>query len=994
MHKEYIELYQTYTKKYGPKTAIFLMVGSFYELYDIQDVETGETQANVREIVDYLGIQLSSKKGDVGPGKDGLFAGFPDYVMHKWAGRLTAANWTVVIVDQIKDARGKVKERKVSRILSPSTHIENAIATETPYIATIWVHTHTNQPPVIGAAVLDGTTGTTRTYTTSGKGRPDIWTADDMVQLLTVYPPKEVLIHWFASFAPDDAALRRQFGLSSSITIHRRIHDTMGSFEHELVRGEYLQKIYAVKSVLPIRTYLGLRSLQEELALLHLLQFMEEHDANLLKSLHRNETWNPNTTLVCGNHALTQLQMTSVSHPEDSVLGLFDTCLTVMGRRAIKERLLSPYSDATTIRSRLTEIQEYMTWPEANIKTMERQLRFMFDLPRLHRKILCGTVTAAELAGLFQTYDAIRVLRTEVTYQTSLAAPWTQEAESTYQEVFRTHVSEEKARRASQDVSAFSVTTYPDIAEKETQIQEVIQQIQQLRAHIAAAGHVQEDAIRIEEREKEPYGFKASSVTLQQLKRNIKNLPEGTRISELKSGGWIECTALNQANTKLVKLRDGLEQLVRIHQLEACQAISEAGQHLWSLMEQWVAHVDGTQCIARVSKERGWTCPIIHDDNISWLDIKQIRHPLVEASSTRVSYVKHDVSLGNAATGWLLYGINASGKSTLMKATGLCVLLAQAGCYVPAQSMNLCPFQAVYTRILNHDNLAAGLSSFAVEMSELRDILRNANPHTLVLGDELCAGTESTSAQALVASGIQWLSKCHAKFMFATHLHGIPNIIDIQKENVEVWHLHVEYNEQTKKLVYDRSLRPGSGSTLYGLEVARAMDLPSEFIEQALENRHRIVGSVKQENAVASVWNPLVVKKECEVCKKSVTKELEVHHLQPRASATNRVLPDGTHMNHASNLMVLCQECHDKLHAGTIEVGPMQQTSDGPERSIVEKVEPKRKSKWTEEEMETVKTTLKTYSSLSLKAVRAYLSSKYGIEMSETVLGRVKNGTF
>lgn len=996
MHKEYIELYQTYTKKYGPKTAIFLMVGSFYELYDIQDVETGETQANVREIVDYLGIQLSSKKGDVGPGKDGLFAGFPDYVMHKWAGRLTAANWTVVIVDQIKDARGKVKERKVSRILSPSTHIENAISTETPYIATIWVHTHANHPPIIGAAVLDGTTGTTRTYSTIGKGRPDIWTADDMVQLLTVYPPKEVLIHWFASSAPDDAATRRQFGLPSSITLHRRVHDTMGSFEHELVRGEYLQKIYAVKSVLPIRTYLGFRSLQEELALLHLLQFIEEHDTTLLQSLHRNETWNPNTTLVCGNHALTQLQMTSVSHPQDSVLGLFDKCLTVMGRRAIKERLLSPYSDGMTIRLRLKEIEEYTMWPEARIKMLERQLRFMFDLPRLHRKIRCGTVTSSELAGLFQTYDAIRVLRTEVTSKTSLEAPWSQNEESQYKDIFCKHVSEEKSRMASQDISAFSSTTYPDISEKETQIQEVIQQIQQLRSRMAIAGHVQEDAIRIEEREKEPYGFKASSVTLQQLKKNIVNLPEGTRISELKSGGWIECAALNQANTKMMKLRDGLEQLVRIHQLEVCQAISEAGQHLWALMEQWVAHVDGTQCIARVSKERGWTCPIIHDENESWLDIKQVRHPLVEASSTRVSYVKHDIRLGKGATGWLVYGTNASGKSTLMKATGLCVLLAQAGCYVPAQSMNLCPFQAVYTRILNHDNLAAGLSSFAVEMSELRDILRNANPHTLVLGDELCAGTESTSAQALVASGIQWLSKRHAKFMFATHLHGIPSIIDIQKENVEVWHLHVEYNDQTKKLVYDRSLRPGSGSTLYGLEVARAMDLPSEFIEQALENRHRIMGSVKQENAVASAWNPHVVKKECEICKSPITKELEVHHISERHTAKKGILPDGTHMNTASNLIVLCEECHQKVHHDTLRIGPMLQTSHGPERTVIH-IEPDvseskhiKKGKWTEEEMETVKTTLQTYSSLSLKAVRAYLSSKYGIEMSETVLARIK----
>ena len=113
------------------------MVGSFYELYEIQNVETGETRCNVKDLVDFLGCQVSIKK-NIEPGYDGLVAGFPDYVMHKWAGRLTSAGWTVVIVDQIKDMRGKVKERKVSRILSPSTHIENTTSTETPYVVTLY----------------------------------------------------------------------------------------------------------------------------------------------------------------------------------------------------------------------------------------------------------------------------------------------------------------------------------------------------------------------------------------------------------------------------------------------------------------------------------------------------------------------------------------------------------------------------------------------------------------------------------------------------------------------------------------------------------------------------------------------------------------------------------------------------------------------------------------------------------------------------------------
>jgi len=988
MHKEYIELYQTYMKKYGPKTAIFIMVGSFYELYEIQDVETGETQANVREIVDYLGIQLAPKKGDVGPGNEGLFAGFPDFAMHKWAGRLTSNGWTVVIVDQVKDMRGKVKERKVSRILSPSTHVEQTISTETPYIMTLFFHA-LKVSPSFGAAVLDLTTGSTRTYSGQAQGRSDIWTADDIVQLLSVYPPKEILIYWSNGVCPEESMFRRILGLPSSIVVHIRAVETLGSFASDLVRTEYLQKIYSIQSLLPPRTYLGIRSEQEELALLYLLQFVEEHDPSRLRSFQRNEPWIPHTKLICGNHALTQLQLTSATNPMESVMGLFDKAISPMGKRAMKERLLSPYSEAAEIQARLKEVQEYIMWPEEKSKLLERQLRFMFDLPRLHRNVLCGSVAPSEFTQLFQTYKAIEIIVDKIVPNTLLKEPFTKEQWTQYQEVFRTHVSEEKAQQVCVDVSVFNVETYPEIGRKEAEIQEILEQFQAIKRDMAQRGRVAEDAIRLEEREKEPFGLKGSTITLQQLKKNGKDLPEGTRISELKSGGWIDCTALQQCNTRLQKAREVLDHLIRIHLPDACLAISQAG-FIWSIMEQWICHVDTTQCIGRVSKERGFHCPTIESaENGSSVDIQQVRHPLVEATSSRISYVKHNVRLDGEKKGWLVYGMNASGKSTLMKATGLCVLLAQAGCFVPAQSMTLRPFRAIYTRILNQDNLFAGLSSFAVEMAELRDILRNADDRTLVLGDELCAGTESISAQALVSSGIQWLSKRNAKFIFATHLHDLPNHLDVKKEGVEVWHLHVEYDSQSKKLIYDRSLRPGSGSTLYGLEVARAMDLPFEFIEQALTNRHRIMGTSTREEAPTSSWNTKIVRKECEICKKDAT-DLEVHHVQHRASATNGLLQDGSPMNHESNLMVICQTCHDNIHAGTIEVGNLQQTSSGPERIVTHVEIPKKKGKWTEEEWETITSTLKKYSSLSLKSIRAMLSSKHEIEISEAVLGKAR----
>jgi DNA mismatch repair protein MutS len=1002
MYKEYLELYNTYSARFGPKTAIFLMVGSFYELYDIQNQETGETQCNVREIVDILGIQLSTKKGDFSENCDGLFAGFPDYVMHKWAGRLTSIGWTVVIVNQVKDHRGKVKERKVERILSPSTHIENTTSTDTPYVATLYFdQSSASFPPTFGAALLDLTTGSTHTYSGKATGRPDIWTADDLVQLLSVFQPKELLVYWRGSTAvPTDALLRRMFGIAAHIAIHRYPVETLGAFAIEQSNADYLRKIYTIKSLLPPRTYLGLQSDQEELALLFLLQFVEEHYPSMVKSFHRNEHWNPQARLVCGNHALTQLQMTGPQLHE-TVIGLFDKCITVMGKRAIKERLLRPYSQPTDIRARLQEVNEYLHWSEDKRKLLERQLRFMADLPRLHRKTLCGLVTSEEIVGLFQTYHAMNTIMSHVTRGTCLKEPFTSQQWDEYRAVFGTHFSEEKALQANKDSTPFSEITYPDIGTKEQEIQHTLQGFYALRKEIANIGGIQEDAIRMEEKEKEPFGFKASTITLQHLKRKLEELPKGTKLSELKSGGWIDCAPLQQLNTKLTKLREELQHLVNIHLAEACHAISEAGQMLWSTMEEWICLVDATQCIGSVSREKGYTCPDIQDledKEGSALEIQNLRHPLVEASATRTHYVKHNVELGYSQTkGWLVYGMNASGKSTLMKATGLCVLLAQAGCFVPAKSMRLKPFQAIYTRILNQDNLFAGLSSFAVEMSELRDILRHANQYTMVLGDELCSGTESISAQALVASGIQWLSAKKAKFMFATHLHDLPNYVDTQSLGVDVWHLHVDYDPSTKKLVYDRSLRPGSGSTLYGLEVARAMDLPFEFIEQALANRHKMMGTTTQQDATTSAWNRNIIRKECEVCQTPVVRNLEVHHVQERATATNGILEDGTVMNNKENLMVLCEKCHDKVHAGTLVVGNTTMTSDGPVREIqirppspVKEEKPHKKGKWSEEEMGWITEALKQYSALSLKSIRALLSSKYGVEISEGVLGKMR----
>jgi DNA mismatch repair protein MutS len=272
--------------------------------------------------------------------------------------------------------------------------------------------------------------------------------------------------------------------------------------------------------------------------------------------------------------------------------------------------------------------------------------------------------------------------------------------------------------------------------------------------------------------------------------------------------------------------------------------------------------------------------------------------------------------LGSAeGRGLLLYGMNASGKSSLMKALGLCTIMAQAGFPVPAISFRLTPFTAIFTRILGNDNLWAGLSSFAVEMTEFREILQFADERSLILGDELCSGTESLSATALVAAGVETLAARGSKFVFATHLHELAALLPA---SVKAVHLKVHYDAAADLLIYDRTLSSGPGSSLYGLEVCRALDLPKDYLDRATVLRKQLAGWIAPHR---SAYSADAVIERCTVC--DGTTDLEAHHIQPQASAST------TNLDVAGNLVCLCATCHDDHHGGRLVIQGWVETSAG-----------------------------------------------------------------
>jgi DNA mismatch repair protein MutS len=316
--------------------------------------------------------------------------------------------------------------------------------------------------------------------------------------------------------------------------------------------------------------------------------------------------------------------------------------------------------------------------------------------------------------------------------------------------------------------------------------------------------------------------------------------------------------------------------------------------------------------------------PTIQEDRTiekSYIKAQNLRHCLIEKIQQSELYVANDVSIGTDKTdGILLYGTNAVGKTSIIRALGISVVMAQSGLYVPASSFTFYPYKSIFTRILGNDNLFKGLSTFAVEMSELRTILRLADSRSLVLGDELCSGTESTSAISIFVAGIQTLYKKECSFIFATHLHEIVDYDEITSlSSVKCKHMSVVYDKETDALIYDRKLKDGPGNNMYGLEVCKSLNLPQDFLELAYNIRMKYKPEAQSVlDQKKSHFNAKHIKGQCEKCGKNMA--TEVHHLQYQQDADGRGLienaKDGLtfHKNHPANLISLCNTCHDEIH--------------------------------------------------------------------------------
>jgi DNA mismatch repair protein MutS len=645
-----------------------------------------------------------------------------------------------------------------------------------------------------------------------------------------------------------------------------------------------------------------------------------------------------------------------------------------MGRRKLRECIAHPIIDSDELNSRYGIVESLMK--DRSYISIRKKMNMIVDLDRFHRRIALKLIHPHQWIALEVSHrnaiDAIHTYYTTISDSSSISIDQNdflkQFADSvdSYSSQF---VLEKMANMSRNQIgsSIFPRGSYPHIDAIDDAISFARRKIEAIQCELtflitSERRPVENSVVEWKTTERDGDYLTTSTARGTQLKDKLK-LRNSIQVRVDNPSNPIDTVILSIPTNKIEFKATASAMRIVFPELEQIafervrnetllnrqsmeiydgllEKLSDSYYDLWKQMSEEVGKCDYLCSFAKSASEYGYCRPQIHKHdsvntesaNCSYLRVKDIRHPIIERLSSVLQYVSNDVELGIAdSQGILLYGLNAVGKSSLMKSIGLSIVMAQCGSFVPATSFVYYPYTQVCTRIQTRDNLFKGQSTFAVEMCELRSILKKSNSRTIVLGDELCSGTETTSGVAIVGATLVHLYKKQASFLFATHLHDLATLDEVLEcKGILHKHLATEYDPATKKIIYHRKLREGSGTAIYGLEVARALDLDTDFLDLANQIRKRRMGlgDTFVEHKT-SQYNRQVIWNKCGVCGQPTE---EVHHIKEQHTADKATGMIGHHhKNDLHNLVQLCESCHLNVHHGRLRIYGYRQTTDGAE---------------------------------------------------------------
>ena len=808
-------------KAQHPGALMLFRCGDFYETYGEDAVESAKI----------LGITLTRRNN--GGNCDSIeMAGFPHHALDTYLPKLIRAGKRVAICDQLEDpkkkreaikgkkglsAMDKMVKRGITELVTPGVALSDNVLNykENNFLAAV----HFGKG-ACGVSFLDISTGEFLT----GEG-----TFDYVEKLLGNFQPKEVLF---------DRAKKQDF--------ERYFGTRLCTFEMDdwvftdQTARQKLLKHFGTKNLKGF----GVDHLHNGVvaagAILQYLEITQHTHINHITSLARIEE---DKYVRMDRFTIRSLELIAPMNEDGaSLLDVIDNTVTPMGGRMLRRWMVFPLKDAKPINERLDVVEYLFREPDFR-ECIDEQFHRIGDLERIISKVAVGRVSPREVVQLKNALMAIQPVKTACLYAKSETLKRIGE---------QLNLCESLRDRIEKEIQPDP----PQLAAKGNVIAPGYdRQLDELRS---IRDNGKQYLLEIQEKEAEQTGITS-------LKIGFNNvfgyyLEVRNTFKDKVPEDWIRKQTLAQAERYITpELKEYEEKILgadeKILAMEG-QLFMELIQDMQEFIPQiqinanLIAHLDCLLSFMKVSQQQRYVRPVVDGSEV--LDIKQGRHPVIETQlPIGEQYVPNDVLLDTEHQQiMMITGPNMAGKSALLRQTALIVLLAQIGCFVPAERARIGMVDKIFTRVGASDNISLGESTFMVEMTEASNILNNVTPRSLVLFDELGRGTSTYDGISIAWAIVEYLHehpRVQARTLFATHYHELN---EMEKSFPRIRNFNVSVKEVDGKIIFLRKLEPGGSEHSFGIHVAEIAGMPRSIVKRAnvilkeLETDNAQVGGV------------------------------------------------------------------------------------------------------------------------------------------------------
>lgn len=801
--KQYFEI-----KAKHPDAILLFRVGDFYEMYGDDAVVGAEI----------LGIVQTKRANGVGQSVE--MAGFPHHALDTYLPKLVRAGKRVAICDQLEDPKltKKLVKRGITELVTPGVSINDNILNhkENNFLAAI--HFAKDK---CGIAFLDISTG--EFLTAEG-------TTDYIDKLLNNFSPKEVLLErnnkkkFEEIFGPRYFSFELDDWIFTSEAANDRL---LKHFETKNLKGFGIQHLkLGIIASGAILYYLDQTQHTHISHITSLARIEEERYVRLDKFTVRS------LELVC-----------AMNEDGKSLLDVIDKTISPMGSRLLRRWILFPLKDVKPIQERQDVVEYFFRHPEVK-ELLDEQLEQIGDLERIISKVAVGRVTPREVVQLKIALQALEPIK-----EACMASNEPSLCRIGEQLNVCALIRDRIDREIQPDP--------PSLVNKGGVIAKgVNEELDELRS-IAYSG--KDYLLQVQQRESEKTGIPSLKIAFNNVFGYYIEVRNAHK--DKVPADWIRKQTLVNAERYITEELKEYEEKILGAEEKILSLESRLFNELVLCLTEYIppiqcnanliGRLDCLLSFAKAAESNKYIRPLVDESDV--IDIKGGRHPVIEKQlPLGETYVANDVYLDEDKQQIIIItGPNMAGKSALLRQTALITLLAQIGCFVPAESARIGIVDKIFTRVGASDNISVGESTFMVEMNEAADILNNMTSRSLVLFDELGRGTSTYDGISIAWAIVEYIHEhphAHAKTLFATHYHELN---EMERSFPRIKNFNVSVKEVGNKVIFLRKLVPGGSEHSFGIHVAKMAGMPKCIVNRADEILKQLESEKRQEGATS-----------------------------------------------------------------------------------------------------------------------------------------------